>query len=110
MTLDTLADGGSEPDHVEAVGDPDGARVRILTVARKLANTQHEFVDVDVQVPQRDVGEEAVVVWDAALVLAFFLEKHQEELRLGHGIRVVDVGAGTGAVGLVAAALGYVIL
>ena len=52
-----------------------------------------------------------MVVWDAALVLAHFLEKHQTEF-LGSGepekesIHLVDVGAGTGAVGLAAASLG----
>jgi predicted nicotinamide N-methyase len=61
-----------------------------------------------VDVAQRDVGEEGVVVWDAALALAYFLERHQEELKLGEGLNVVELGAGTGVVGLVAAALGYV--
>lgn len=61
---------------------------------------------VTVRVAQRHFGEEGVVVWDAALVLAYFLEKHQEELKLDQGINVVELGAGTGVVGLVAAALG----
>ena len=63
-------------------------------------------------IPQRDIGEEAVVVWDAALVLSYYLEKHQIDLELSKSriesapLHVVEVGAGTGAVGLVAAALG----
>lgn len=64
---------------------------------------------VDVFVPQRDIGEEAVVVWDAGLVLAYYLERHQITLGLLKSekrIHVVDVGAGTGVVGLVAASLG----
>ena len=55
------------------------------------------------QIPQRDVGEEAVVVWDAALVLAHFLLKHRHFLL---NKTVLELGAGTGAVGLAAAALG----
>ena len=65
---------------------------------------------IKILVPQRDIGEEAVVVWDAALVLAYYLEKHQVDLGFDHKstnpIHVVDIGSGTGAVGLVAAALG----
>lgn len=56
-----------------------------------------------VQVPQKDVGEEAVVVWDAALVLAYFLLKQD---LIQPDTKVLELGAGTGAVGLVAATLG----
>ena len=61
---------------------------------------------VNVDVAQRNVGEEGVIVWDAALVLAYFLERHQEELKLAEAVHVLELGAGTGAVGLIAAALG----
>lgn len=69
---------------------------------------------VEILVPQRLEGDEAVVVWDAALVLVHFLEKHQKEFLTpcgqqeggGDPIHLVDVGAGTGAVGLAAAGLG----
>jgi len=75
---------------------------------------------VEVWVPQRLEGDEAVVVWDAALVLAYFLERHQRDFLSFSSVKptiplsdteeervhVVDVGAGTGAVGLSAAALG----
>jgi len=60
---------------------------------------------VEVLVPQKDVGEEAVVVWDSALVLSYFLVKHRQEF-LSPNTRVLELGAGTGAVGLVTAALG----
>ena len=59
-----------------------------------------------VQVPQKDFGEEAVVVWDAALVLAYYLLKHRRQLIIRDKTRVLELGAGTGAVGLVAASLG----
>ena len=71
--------------------------------------SSRDAIETTVDVAQRDVGEEGVVVWDAALVLAYFLERHQEELKLSEGIKVLELGAGTGVVGLVAAALGYVI-
>ena len=58
---------------------------------------------VPLRVPQLDVGEEAVVVWDAALVLAHFLLKHNHYVL---NKTVLELGAGTGAVGLAAAALG----
>ena len=59
-----------------------------------------------VQVPQKDFGEEAVVVWDAALVLAYYLLKHRRQLIKKDETKVLELGAGTGAVGLVAATLG----
>lgn len=60
---------------------------------------------IEVLVPQKNVGEEAVVVWDSALVLSYFLVKHRQEF-LSPNTRVLELGAGTGAVGLVTAALG----
>ena len=60
---------------------------------------------LEVLVPQKDVGEEAVVVWDSALVLSYFLVKHCQEF-LSSKTQVLELGAGTGAVGLVTAALG----
>ena len=64
---------------------------------------------IEVSVPQKDFGEEAVVVWDAGLVLAYYLVKHQSIYRFSdkqNPSHVIDVGAGTGVVGLVAAGLG----
>ncbi|NWH81896.1 MT21D methyltransferase, partial [Piaya cayana] len=52
---------------------------------------------------QRAVGGEGGVVWDAALVLAKFLERGAPPLARR---RVLELGAGTGAVGIMAAALG----
>ena len=49
------------------------------------------------------------VVWDAALVLCKYLETADfDNGRALLGQTCVDLGSGTGAVGLVAAALGYV--
>ncbi|XP_062974577.1 protein N-lysine methyltransferase METTL21D [Elgaria multicarinata webbii] len=63
---------------------------------------------------QRSAGGTGSVVWDAALVLARFLEKSAAQagggapprgLRLRHKA-VLELGAGTGLVGLMAASLG----
>ena len=86
---------------------------RILLIEKRLPKATESNQKLpkvqEVFVPQRDIGEEAVVVWDAGLVLAYFLEKNQEALGFSNEekpLHVVDVGAGTGVVGLVAASLG----
>ncbi|KAM9147196.1 protein N-lysine methyltransferase METTL21D [Pangshura tecta] len=56
---------------------------------------------------QRGAGGVGCVVWDAALVLAKFLESGARGLGLGLRRRaVLELGAGTGAVGIMAATLG----
>lgn len=57
------------------------------------------------------IGDVGCVVWDAAIVLAKYLEtKHFYDSSKGvnawAGRRVLELGAGTGAVGLMAATLG----
>ncbi len=53
------------------------------------------------------VGDVGCVVWDAALVLAYFLQsKHHFPNDSLKEKSVIELGSGTGAVGLVAAALG----
>merc|ERR1711971_446903 len=56
-----------------------------------------------VRVAQGPEGDTGVVVWDAAIVLAKFLQTVQAQLK---GRSVIELGSGTGAVGLSAAALG----
>lgn len=62
------------------------------------------FANHTIQIRQdwRQLGV-AAVVWDAAVVLATYLEAGAVELR---GRRAVELGAGTGLVGIVAALLG----
>ncbi len=51
-----------------------------------------------------------MVVWDAALVLLHFLQHRADEIGLTSpgGLRVIELGSGTGAVGISAAVLGLV--
>lgn len=62
--------------------------------------------EVELVVSQDSEGSEAVVVWDAALVLGYFLQRQQGGPLGLRGRRVLELGAGTGAVGIIAAALG----
>ena len=58
-------------------------------------------------IKQMCVGDVGCVVWDAALVLSAFLEQEiYFPPSFWIGKRVVELGAGTGVVGLVAAAHG----
>lgn len=63
------------------------------------------------KVRQCYLGDVGCVVWDAAIVLAKYLETKQfydppSGRNVWSGRSVVELGAGTGAVGLVAATLG----
>ena len=87
---------------------------RELDVCRELIGDQTSTADdphpvecFTVRIGQEYSGDEGVVVWDAALVLAKYLERHQHRLKL-NGAQVVELGAGTGVVGITAAVLGYV--
>lgn len=58
---------------------------------------------------QKEVGEVSCVVWDAALVLAKYLEvtcSKQESKNWLCGKNVLELGAGVGCVGLTAACFG----
>ncbi|CAG0889402.1 unnamed protein product [Darwinula stevensoni] len=56
---------------------------------------------------QKTIGDVGCVVWDAALVLAKYLERLcSEEKDFLRGKKVLELGAGTGLVGLVAAYFG----
>jgi len=61
-------------------------------------------------VSQYEVGDEGSVVWDAALVLAFYLESADFTDETGNSRllnkSVVELGSGTGVVGIQAAACG----
>ena len=60
------------------------------------------------EIQQCYIGDVGCVVWDAALVLTKFLENNSYfPDGFWKGKRVLELGAGTGIVGLGAAALGY---
>jgi len=63
-------------------------------------------VDVDgktLKISQQYVGDVGGVVWDAALVLNGFLENISEKIK---GKNILELGAGTGVSGLIAAFFG----
>ncbi|XP_039274165.2 protein N-lysine methyltransferase METTL21D-like [Styela clava] len=55
---------------------------------------------------QEKVGDVGCVVWDAALVLAYYLQTQKARDHFVRNKNVIELGAGTGIVGLVAAACG----
>ena len=59
------------------------------------------------EISQTEVGDVGCVVWDAALVLGKYLQTHHfiKKHKL-YGKRVLELGAGTGALGLIAATMG----
>jgi len=58
-------------------------------------------------IKQLYVGDVGCVVWDAALVLAKFLENGVHfRSDFWRGKKVIDIGSGTGVVGLAAGVLG----
>lgn len=61
---------------------------------------------------QQNVGDVSCVVWDAALVLANYLDTLCNNDRLGCnwlvGKKVLELGSGVGCVGMTAACLGFV--
>jgi len=77
----------------------DLSKVEMFSRELELSDDGDLLVKVD-QVPEGDTG---VVVWDAAIVLAKYLQTVQGQLQ---GRSVIELGSGTGVVGLSAAALG----
>lgn len=58
---------------------------------------------------QKLEGDVSCVVWDASIVLSKYLEvKSQKTENLLNGLKILELGAGVGCVGLTAATLGYV--
>ncbi|XP_076031470.1 protein N-lysine methyltransferase METTL21D-like [Oratosquilla oratoria] len=82
--------------------------------AEFIRDIELESVNVTLNIIQESVGDVGCVVWDAAIVLCKYLEVKCAKNRLAckgdpldlEGCSVLEVGAGTGAVGLTAAALG----
>lgn len=66
-----------------------------------------ECKDGILRIKQAEVGDESCVVWDAALVLAKYLQAEHfcTKDRLENK-QVIELGAGTGVVGLMAASCG----
>ncbi|XP_046374633.2 protein N-lysine methyltransferase METTL21D-like [Haliotis rufescens] len=63
--------------------------------------------DEIVKISQSEIGDVGCVVWDAAIVLSKYLETHDfDGGKSWMGKKVVELGAGTGVVGLFAASYG----
>lgn len=63
--------------------------------------------DVNLEILQHTVGDVGCVVWDAALVLGAYLDHMNQTGQIPvKNRRILELGSGTGFVGLVAAALG----
>merc|ERR1711928_175264 len=77
----------------------DLSKAEMFSRELELSDDGDLLVKVD-QVPEGDTG---VVVWDPAIVLAKYLQTVQGQLQ---GRSVIELGSGTGVVGLSAAALG----
>ena len=63
--------------------------------------------DSVIKIFQSEIGDVGCVVWDAALVLSMYLETADFDFGRGLDTKiVVELGAGTGVVGLMAASFG----
>lgn len=72
---------------------------------------EFECCSSTLQIHQAEIGDVGCVVWDAAMVLAKYLELGHKRQSLDiHGKKIIELGAGTGIVGLCAAVLGFVII
>lgn len=70
-----------------------------------------EFTDGTLQINQSYIGDVGHVVWDAAIVLAKFLDgkyfkDEEKQCNMLASKSIVELGSGTGLVGLVAAMKG----
>lgn len=100
--------------------NPTGCSVSLLSAANMAAGadeSQYFVREIEkndgsvLKVKQCYMGDVGCVVWDAAIVLAKYLETKQfydpsSGVNVWAGSSVVELGAGTGAVGLMAATLG----
>ena len=67
-----------------------------------------ELNDCTLEIYQELEGDVGCVVWDAAIALAKYIEMEKAQAKYNfQGKAVIELGAGTGIVGLVAAVKGY---
>ena len=64
------------------------------------------YKEKELTITQNYIGDVGCVVWDAALVLAKFLENKHFPDKYWTSKKVLELGSGTGLVGLVAGCLG----
>lgn len=81
----------------------------ILTDIKSTFEREIECKHGVLRIKQAEMGDESCVVWDAALVLAKYIQTEHFCVKQGLASkRVIELGAGTGVVGLIAAACGLV--
>lgn len=68
-----------------------------------------ESCDSSLTFVQNKVGDVSCVVWDAAIVLAKYLDFSSKKNTFLQYKKVLELGAGLGCAGLTAACLGYII-
>lgn len=67
---------------------------------------QYDEVQFSVRIHQNKVGDVGCVVWDAALVLGHYIQTGKARKKYIANQRILELGSGTGIVGLIAAACG----
>ena len=79
----------------------------VANLSERTFEREIECQDGILRIKQAEVGDESCVVWDAALVLAKYLQtRHYCCNERLENKRVIELGAGTGVVGLIAASCG----
>ena len=85
------------------------------SLAKFQATFHRDFIRRDgrkLVIGQYEVGDVGCVVWDAAIVLSYYLESadftDDKGCSILSGKTVVELGAGTGIVGIQAATSGYI--
>lgn len=68
---------------------------------------QVDSLNTSLQFYQKEMGDVSCVIWDASLVLARYLEKRATENPSSlKNVKIVELGAGVGCVGVLAACFG----
>lgn len=69
-----------------------------------------ETCDSTLMFIQKKVGDVSCVVWDAAIVLAKYLDFNNKSNKYLQNKKVLELGAGLGCAGITAACFGYYLL
>ncbi|XP_053868878.1 protein-lysine methyltransferase METTL21C isoform X1 [Malaclemys terrapin pileata] len=105
-------DGSNCPDYCPATAESNSESPRILKILQKWIPTVSPYFDkehycyADHQITiQESLDHFGAIVWPGALALSQYLESNQQEINLKDK-KVLEIGAGTGLVSIVASILG----